>query len=283
MLLQRRDPDVDAGARDAAGAGVVRHRRRSSATSRRPASSRRCSATSSSGRARLLRVLRHAATSSGASRRCSDQGLAGAVMMIEGSLVTIIALAWLFLRLAPEGELRQRAARARARSAGRPARRALRARAGAGQRRLKSVAPMRSSRRPPRRPGRLLDRAEPAVLPRSARRRSATTGSARSRASAARRSTTSWGAGERRSACARRRRERQPTTATRSACTTSPSRRLARAPSTSAPSGSSRRARDRERAAGVRLLLGYYAVFFYDPDGIKLEIVHVPPPGPAAA
>ena len=28
---------------------------------------------------------------------------------------------------------------------------------------------------------------------------------------------------------------------------------------------------------------GYYAVFFYDPDGIKLEIVHVPPPGPAAA
>ena len=29
-------------------------------------------------------------------------------MMIEGSLVTIIALAWLFLRLAAEGELRQR-------------------------------------------------------------------------------------------------------------------------------------------------------------------------------
>ena len=25
-------------------------------------------------------------------------------------------------------------------------------------------------------------------------------------------------------------------------------------------------------------LPGYYAVFFYDPDGIKLEIVHVPPP-----
>ena len=36
-----------------------------------------------------------------------DQGLAGAVMMIEGSLVTIAALAWLFLRLAHEGELRQ--------------------------------------------------------------------------------------------------------------------------------------------------------------------------------
>jgi putative membrane protein len=36
-----------------------------------------------------------------------DQGLAGAVMMIEGSLVTITALAWLFLRMAQEGELRQ--------------------------------------------------------------------------------------------------------------------------------------------------------------------------------
>ena len=36
-----------------------------------------------------------------------DQALAGAVMMIEGSLVTLGALAWLFLRLAQEGELRQ--------------------------------------------------------------------------------------------------------------------------------------------------------------------------------
>src|ERR671938_198691 len=36
-----------------------------------------------------------------------DQGLAGSVMMLEGSVVTIAALAWLFLRLAREGELRQ--------------------------------------------------------------------------------------------------------------------------------------------------------------------------------
>jgi putative membrane protein len=36
-----------------------------------------------------------------------DQALAGTVMMIEGSLVTIGALAWLFLRLAAEGEMRQ--------------------------------------------------------------------------------------------------------------------------------------------------------------------------------
>ena len=38
----------------------------------------------------------------------ADQGIAGGIMMIEGSLVTIGALAWLFLRLAQEGELRQR-------------------------------------------------------------------------------------------------------------------------------------------------------------------------------
>jgi putative membrane protein len=37
-----------------------------------------------------------------------DQGIAGAVMMIEGSVVTLVALAWLFLRMASEGELRQR-------------------------------------------------------------------------------------------------------------------------------------------------------------------------------
>jgi putative membrane protein len=38
----------------------------------------------------------------------ADQGLAGAVMMIEGSIVTLVALSWLFLRMAGEGELRQR-------------------------------------------------------------------------------------------------------------------------------------------------------------------------------
>jgi cytochrome c oxidase assembly factor CtaG len=36
-----------------------------------------------------------------------DQGWAGTVMMMEGSLVTLGALAWLFLRLAEEGELKQ--------------------------------------------------------------------------------------------------------------------------------------------------------------------------------
>jgi cytochrome c oxidase assembly factor CtaG len=37
----------------------------------------------------------------------ADQATAGAVMMVEGSLVTLAALAWLFLRAAAEGELRQ--------------------------------------------------------------------------------------------------------------------------------------------------------------------------------
>ena len=37
----------------------------------------------------------------------SDQQIAGAVMMVEGSIVTLAALAWLFLKMAQESELRQ--------------------------------------------------------------------------------------------------------------------------------------------------------------------------------
>jgi cytochrome c oxidase assembly factor CtaG len=36
-----------------------------------------------------------------------DQNLAGIVMMAEGSIVTLAAICWLFLRMAAEGELRQ--------------------------------------------------------------------------------------------------------------------------------------------------------------------------------
>jgi cytochrome c oxidase assembly factor CtaG len=36
-----------------------------------------------------------------------DQNLAGVVMMAEGSIVTLAAICWLFLRMAAEGELRQ--------------------------------------------------------------------------------------------------------------------------------------------------------------------------------
>jgi len=37
----------------------------------------------------------------------ADQSLAGSLMMLEGSIVTIVALSWLFLRMAQEGEVRQ--------------------------------------------------------------------------------------------------------------------------------------------------------------------------------
>jgi putative membrane protein len=37
----------------------------------------------------------------------ADQSLAGSIMMLEGSLVTVIAIAWLFLRMAQEGQVRQ--------------------------------------------------------------------------------------------------------------------------------------------------------------------------------
>jgi len=37
-----------------------------------------------------------------------DQNLAGVVMMAEGSIITLAVLAWLFLRLGAEGELKQR-------------------------------------------------------------------------------------------------------------------------------------------------------------------------------
>ena len=37
----------------------------------------------------------------------ADQSLAGSLMMLEGSLVTIVAIAWLFMTIAQEGEIRQ--------------------------------------------------------------------------------------------------------------------------------------------------------------------------------
>jgi putative membrane protein len=37
----------------------------------------------------------------------ADQSLAGSLMMLEGSIVTVVAIAWLFLRMAQEGEVRQ--------------------------------------------------------------------------------------------------------------------------------------------------------------------------------
>jgi len=37
----------------------------------------------------------------------ADQSLAGSLMMLEGSIVTIVAIAWLFMRMAQEGDVRQ--------------------------------------------------------------------------------------------------------------------------------------------------------------------------------
>jgi putative membrane protein len=37
----------------------------------------------------------------------ADQSLAGSLMMLEGSIVTLVAIAWLFLRMAQEGDVRQ--------------------------------------------------------------------------------------------------------------------------------------------------------------------------------
>ena len=86
------------------GAGLVRHRHEARLHRRRPA--RRDDA-----RQRLPLVGRvfypfyaHPA-SAGAISPLADQGSPAAVMMLEGSLVTLGALAWLFLRLAAEGEL----------------------------------------------------------------------------------------------------------------------------------------------------------------------------------
>jgi len=78
----------------------------------------------------------------------TDQNIAGAIMMIEGSILTICLFAWLFLKTAREGEERQnlldfararglelsdeRAARAVSAGRGADLRRRLEARASAG-------------------------------------------------------------------------------------------------------------------------------------------------------
>ena len=107
-FFTRRDPDVDARARDAADAGVVRHRREARLRRRRPRRRDGARQHLHLAELRLLLVLRDTRRGRSGCRAIDDQRLAGSVMMVEGSLVTIVALAWLFLRLAAEGELRQR-------------------------------------------------------------------------------------------------------------------------------------------------------------------------------
>ena len=78
------------------------------------------------------------------------------------------------------------------------------------------------------------------------------------------------------SACASRR-ARGHTTATASAYTTSPSKRSLAQSSTNATAWLvSVNAEIESEPQEYAYQPGYYAVFFYDPDGLKLEIVHVP-------
>ena len=58
---------------------------------------RPCSATSSSGRARSSTPFYEAGELPHGVSPLQDQGWAGTVMMLEGSFVTLAALAWLFL------------------------------------------------------------------------------------------------------------------------------------------------------------------------------------------
>ena len=75
----------------------------------------------------------------------ADQGIAGGVMMVEGSLVTIGALAWLFLRLAAGGGAAPGAPRAGPRPALGPAGRSVRSR----ERAIRvDLTPLRSRRFP---------------------------------------------------------------------------------------------------------------------------------------
>ena len=71
--------------------------------------------------------------------------------------------------------------------------------------------------------------------------------------------------------------DRRRTTATASACTTSRSRRRrARAVDERAEWLRANGAMLESEPQEYTYMPGYYAVFFYDPDGMKLEILHVP-------
>ena len=87
------------------------------ATSPPSAWSPRFSATSSSGSGAPFYGLYQEAHRPWGLSASADQGIAGGIMMVEGSLVTIGALAWLFLRLGEGGRAAPAVARARPRSA----------------------------------------------------------------------------------------------------------------------------------------------------------------------
>ena len=79
----------------------------------------------------------HAVARFGISAR-ADQGIAGSLMMIVDSVVTIAAIAWLFLKLAGESERRQELIEKGVEPEAAAACRPLRARLTAGQRGLEA-------------------------------------------------------------------------------------------------------------------------------------------------
>ncbi len=100
------DRPLAPGARDTAGARVVRHRRQARVHRRRPARRARCIGNVFIWAEPFYDIYESGDDYLGLSPQ-ADQSLAGSLMMLEGSLVTIVAIAWLFLRMAQEGQVRQ--------------------------------------------------------------------------------------------------------------------------------------------------------------------------------
>ena len=152
-------------------------------------------------------------------------------MMLEGSIVTVVAIAWLFLRMAQEGEVRQELIEQG--HDPRLVRRAVRYRRWASSTRRRPDA---RHRNPPPRPRRLVDRAQPPFLPGAPEplgydRVGEVIGE--------RGETIHYVAGGGVAIGIRRRSSAESTTATASACTTSPSRSPRATSSTSGIAGSS--------------------------------------------
>ena len=108
LLHRLRDRLVDAGRRSAAGAALVRRRRPGRLHGRRSARRRRCSATSSCGRARCSTPSTSAGDRFWGISPITDQGIAGIVMLIESGIVTLAVLAWAMLRWAARDAEKQR-------------------------------------------------------------------------------------------------------------------------------------------------------------------------------
>ena len=138
---------------------LVRQPRAARSTSSPCASPAPCSATSSSGRGPSSTPSTATATPSHHISPLADQNIAGAIMMVEESFLTLGLFCWLFLRAAREGEERQnlldyaQLAGPRAERGARRARRRRRARApscaGAWRARRAQKPPSRPDRTTP--------------------------------------------------------------------------------------------------------------------------------------